>query len=191
MRKVFIVHGFQGEPNGGWRPWLMGELAKLNVYACALPMPTPHEPVREEWMAEIARVVKDSGEEIFLVGHSLGVPAILNYLESVPEKEFAGVFLVAGLHSKLRVNEPDAAIRRADNFFSHPFDFDTIKQRAKKFVVIHGEDDNKVPFSHAEDLSKWLGAELISVPKGKHLSGQDGWYQLPPLLSSLRKEMGQ
>ena len=44
MKKVFIVHGFEGEPNGGWRPWLMGELAKKDIYACALPMPIPSSP---------------------------------------------------------------------------------------------------------------------------------------------------
>jgi hypothetical protein len=34
MKKVFIIHGFQGKPNGGWRPWLEGELALLDIYAC-------------------------------------------------------------------------------------------------------------------------------------------------------------
>jgi len=45
MKKVFIIHGFEGEPNGGWRPWLMRELAKFDVYASALPMPTPEKPI--------------------------------------------------------------------------------------------------------------------------------------------------
>jgi len=83
MKKVFIVHGFGGEPNGGWRPWLMGELAKKDIYACALPMPTPEEPKKEEWVKAITDAIKIPNEEIFLVGHSLGVPAILHYLENL------------------------------------------------------------------------------------------------------------
>ena len=28
MKKVFIIQGFRGAPNGGWKPWLMVELEK-------------------------------------------------------------------------------------------------------------------------------------------------------------------
>ena len=83
MKKVFIVHGFGGIPNGGWIPWLMQELAKSRIYACALPMPESKEPVVSKWVEEITHAVNNSPEdEIFLFGHSLGVPAVLRYLES-------------------------------------------------------------------------------------------------------------
>ncbi|MFM7088624.1 MAG: hypothetical protein ACKOW9_03775 [Candidatus Paceibacterota bacterium] len=55
--KVFLIHGFEGVPNGGWRSYLMGELSKLDVYACSLSMPTPGEPVLTEWLEEVRRVV--------------------------------------------------------------------------------------------------------------------------------------
>jgi len=45
MKKVFIIHGFEGSPNGGWRPWLMAELEQHDVYACALSMPNPDNPL--------------------------------------------------------------------------------------------------------------------------------------------------
>jgi hypothetical protein len=76
MKKVFIIHGFQGSPNGGWRPWLMVELDKLDIYACALPMPTPDEPKCEEWVAEIAGVIPEVNEDIFLVGPMVGMGLI-------------------------------------------------------------------------------------------------------------------
>ena len=97
MKKVFIVHGFEGKPNGGWRPWLMGELEKLDIYACALAMPNPYFPKCGEWISEISRHIKEADENIFLIGHSLGVPAILRYLETTSfSKKFGGVFLVSG-----------------------------------------------------------------------------------------------
>jgi hypothetical protein len=185
MKKVFIIHGFGGEPNGGWRPWLMGELAKKDIYACALPMPTPEEPKREEWVKTINDVIKIPSEEIFLVGHSLGVPTILHYLENLPVGGIGGVVLVSG---PIKVLSKDK-YRLIDHFMNMPFDFEKIKNTCKKFVVIHGDNDQAVPFDQAKELSKNLSCELISIPNGEHLNGSSGWYKLPELLESLEKIM--
>lgn len=188
MKKVFMVHGFMGEPNGGWRPWLMGELYKDSIYACALSMPSPNNPIKNEWVKTIQDVVDLENDEVFLVGHSLGTPAILRYLESVPEgHSIAGAVLVSGATSKLEVDNPESKIRRIDNFFETPFDFDHIKKVCKKFAVIHGDNDEKVPFSHAEKLSNALDCELISVKNGGHLNSQAGWDKLPQVLEVLQK----
>ncbi|HEU0080504.1 MAG TPA: alpha/beta hydrolase [Candidatus Paceibacterota bacterium] len=70
MKKVFLIHGFQGEPNGGWRPWMMAELQKEGVYACALSMPTLNNPIPAEWVEEISRhVERNKRDQIYLIGH--------------------------------------------------------------------------------------------------------------------------
>ena len=61
----------------------MRELAKLNVYASALPMPSPEKPVCSEWLKMMDYCVGKPNKDVYLVGHSLGVPAILRYLENV------------------------------------------------------------------------------------------------------------
>lgn len=181
MKKVFIIHGYQGSPNGGWRPWLMEELAKLDVYACALSMPKPQEPLLSEWVEEIARHVKENqNDEIYLVGHSLGVPAILHYIENTTVTNVMGSILVSGPVEM--VNN-----RNIEEFLSSPFDFSTIKNKVKNFVIIHGDNDQNVPFSHAEILSKELGGELIKIENGRHLNGSSGWVKLPQCLDALVK----
>ena len=55
MKKVFIVHGFGGMPNGGWFPWLMKELATKDTFACSLPMPGTDLPILDEWIGCIKR----------------------------------------------------------------------------------------------------------------------------------------
>lgn len=188
MKKVFMVHGFNGEPNGGWRPWLMGELAKKDIYACALPMPAPDNPNKNEWVKTIREAISIPSEEIFLVGHSLGVPAILRYLETLDKNQkIGGAILVSGPCSILQPEDKEARIRKIDNFLNTPFNFNYIKEKAKSFSVIHGDDDDKVPVEHAGIISKNLDCELIIVPNGKHLSGSVGWHELPQLLESLEK----
>lgn len=185
-----MVHGFMGVPNGGWRPWLMGELNKQGVYACALPMPNPDEPILGEWLETINFALKDNAEDVILVGHSLGVPAILQFLMSLPAgKKVAGAVLASGPYKKLQTEDPNSMIRKIDNFFNPEFDFGKIKNACRKFTIIHGIDDDRVPLEHAQFLTKQLDAELIEVPNGGHLNGKSGWNQLPQALEAVNSMM--
>lgn len=181
-----MIHGFQGKPNGGWRPWLMGELSKNDIYACALPMPTPDMPVKTDWITTIKEAVKNPTEEVFLVGHSLGVPAILHYLESLDkDSKIGGVVLVSGPLSKIEKE----GYEQVNTFLDTAFDFDHIKNVCKYFIIIHGDNDPNVPFSDAIELSKKLEGFLISIPNGGHLNGAAGIFKLPEALDSLLKIM--
>lgn len=181
MKEVFIVHGLHGWPNGGWRVWLMGELDKKEIYACALSMPKTDNPVCEEWIEEIARVVEENkNNEIYLVGHSLGSTAILRFLESTDAKNINGVVLVSGPIKPTGKGS-------LNDFLDKPFDFAKIKKVTENFLVIHGDNDPIVPFEHAEILSKELGSELVVIKNGGHLNGSAGWKTLPQVLVGLEK----
>lgn len=180
--RVFIVHGFEGTPNGGWRPWLMGQLALANVYACALPMPLPYTPTKNGWIGEIQHAVPEPNENIFLVGHSLGVPAILHYLQTLPEGvKIGGAILVSGPYR----NVDDGYSELLESFFEPAYNFEKIKKTCDNFVVIHGDNDPVVAFSDAEEFSKALSCELVSIPNGGHLNGSSGWRELPQALKAL------
>ena len=191
MKKIFIVHGFGGIPNGGWMPWLMQELAKKRIFACVLPMPDSKKPVVSKWIEEITHAVNNSPEdEIFLVGHSLGATAILKYLESIEgDKKIPGVVLVSGLISPLDPDNKESNYRKIDSFVVPPIDFEKVKNKANKFVILHSVDDPAVPFWHAEKLSKELDCKLVKVEKGGHffILAEPICYELPPLLKILEE----
>lgn len=179
-----MVHGFKGEPNGGWRPWLMGELAKNDIWAFSLAMPTPDKPIKEEWVKTIKDAVKVPTCEIFLIGHSLGVPAILHYLESLPDEiKIGGAVLVSGPAFKIKKDKYDSV----NKFLENSFNFDYIKKTCNNFLIIHGDDDPNVSVSDAEYLAENLSCNLILVPNGKHLNGSAGIYKLPEALEPLLK----
>ncbi len=183
MDKVFIIHGYQGSPNGGWRPWLMGELEKMDVYACALAMPYPNDPVLDEWTKEIERHVAGSPKDrIYLVGHSLGVAAILRYLEKTQAKNVKGLVLVSGPLSM-------TSNKRVDSFLKQDFDGKTMALKTRSIVVIHGTDDPIVPASDAIGLAGTLNAKLVMVKNGRHLNGSAGWLKLPQCLTALKEMM--
>ncbi|MEK9160603.1 MAG: alpha/beta hydrolase [Patescibacteria group bacterium] len=178
MKKVFLIHGFEGSPNGGWRPWLMTELDLRDVYAAALVMPTPAQPIEEEWIAEIARHINIE-DEVYLVGHSLGVTAILRYLETAPV-QIAGAVLVSGPCNA-------TGNTKIDNFFKIPFNYAIIRQRVGKAAIIHSDNDHLVSLDDAKILEKELEATLTVIHEGGHLGSHDGWSELPQALEALEK----
>ena len=180
QQKVILVHGYKTTPNGAWFPWLMAELKKLAVFAVALDMPTPATPKQEEWVAEIARTVdRHEGSGVYLVGHSLGVAAILDYLQSSLAKSVKGAVLVSG-----RI-QPSDNLKTAG--FYQNFDYGKIKSMSSGFVVIHAKDDDMVAYENGEVLAKELGVELVTLETGMHLTGSQGVFELPSALDGLKK----
>ncbi|MEI7764970.1 MAG: alpha/beta hydrolase [bacterium] len=189
MKKVFIVHGFGGIPNGGWLPWLMQELAKKGIYACVLPMPDSKKPVVLRWLEEISHAVDNSPEdEIFLLGHSLGATAVMKYLESISENEnISGVVLVSGLISPLDPENINSNYRAIDSFVVPQIDLAKVKGKVSKIVVLHSTDDPAVPFSHAEKISSALDCKLEKLEKGGHfyILSEPICYEFPKVLEVL------
>ena len=184
MKKVFMVHGFDGQPNDCWIPWLMSELVKNDIWAFSLAMPTPDKPIKEEWVKTIIDSVREPNDEVFLVGHSLGVSAILRYLETIPNgKNIGGAVLVSGVIHE-RQKEKYFYI---DKFLEDRFNYDHYKNVCKNFIVIHGTDDHSVPFTQGEELSSYLSCPLISILNGGHLNRSTKCYELPEALDSLLK----
>lgn len=179
MKKVFLVHGFKGQPNGGWRPWLMDELAQKGIYACALAMPNTNNPVLNEWVKEIKRHTEaNPRDQIYLVGHSLGGPAILRFLEKTKARNIKGVVFVSSPVYKTRK-------KKVAEFLEKPFKFQEIRSKVKDILVIHGDNDRMVSFEQGEYLSEALKSKLVVIKNGGHLNGSSGWHKLPQCLDRL------
>jgi predicted alpha/beta hydrolase family esterase len=177
MKKVFIVHGLGGAPNSSWFPWLMSELKLLDIWACSLNMPNPDKPVLVEWLRELDRGLCQchDSDEIFLVGHSLGIATIMNYLQSpLNQKTINGVVLVSGRFEPSP--NPDIAE------FYPGFDFEVVKSKIHSVRIIHGDDDKWVDVSNAYSLANAFGVEPVIIENGGHLVGSQGWRTLPACL---------
>ena len=180
MTKVFIVPGFNAYPNSSWFPWLMSELKKLDIYTCALPMPSPDNPVCSQWVEELSRHINAS-DQIYLVGHSIGCLAIMRFLEKT-NNQIAGCILVS-CHSEKNSNH------KIDSFFETPFDYKNIAKHAKKIVIIHSDNDPFVPLENAQTNARELNCQLIVIPGGGHFTGSGGWRTFPECLEVLKGMM--
>lgn len=174
--KVLLIHGLGGEPNGGWRPWLMAELAKHNIYAYALAMPNPDQPILEDWLQELQHQIDlDPQAHYILVGHSLGGATILRYFERQANTRVKAAILVS---SPVKVR-PEGV---GQGFLDKDFDLGQVKANMPALSIVHGDNDSVVPHLEAEIASQQLGAPIITIPNGQHLNGSAGWTELPQVL---------
>ncbi len=185
MPRVFLIHGWEGHPDGAWRPWLKKQLEQRSFEVAALSMPDTNHPKLGSWVPHLARSVGTPDENTYLVGHSAGCITILRYLETLkPCQQIGGAVLVAGFTDNLGYKE-------LDSFFQTPLDWKTIKSHCKKFVAIHSDNDPYVPLRHSEIFKKNLNAETVVEHDKKHYGEDDGITKLPPALKAVLRLSGK
>lgn len=203
-KRVFVIHGWEGNPDEGWFPWLRQALEERGFEVCVLAMPDPDEPKIETWVPFLRKEVGQCDQHTYFVGHSMGCQAILRYLESLPEglkadgaapttpalraspPQAGGAVLVAPfLHLKPLAleGERDAAITKP--WLETPIDWHKIRSHATKFIAIFSDNDRYVPIGDAEEFREKLSAEIMILKGRGHFSGSEGVDELPEALRSL------
>lgn len=186
MKKVVALHGTDGSPANCWFPWLSTVLTAAGNQVWFPDLPENHTPNRSLYENFLKNADWDFAQNT-LIGHSSGATTILNLLQSdwfpaVDTIILAGVFLNERLLADIDWYEPG----QFDGLFTEDFDVQKIKQKAKKFYFIHGDNDRYCSFEDARDFAEKLGATFISVAGGKHLSSNRE--DLPEVLPILKEE---
>jgi len=186
-KRVFIVHGWGGNPDEGWFPWLKKELEKRNFKVEVPAMPGTEHPKIETWVPYLAKLVKKADKDTYFVGGSIGCQTILRYLETNAGK-IGGVVFVAGwvsLAPKAMPTKEDKKI--AKPWLETPIDFGKIKKTTKNFTAVFSDNDPYVPMENIDIYRKKLGAKIIIEKKKGHFSGEDNITELPIVLNELLK----
>lgn len=184
-RRVVIVHCWEGSPDYCWYQSVRAELERYWFKVDVLAMPTPDEPSRETWVEALKEAVGEPTEELYLVGHSIGVATILRFLESLDEgKKIGGAVFVAGYTD-------DLGYKELSSFFTEPFNFEKIKTTAKHFVAIYSDNDPFVSLTHSVTFRNELNAETILKKDAKHFDGshdkKDSCLSLPEVTQAIVK----
>ena len=187
VKRVFIVHGWEGFPEEGWFPWLKEELKKRNFAVSVLKMPRPERPDIKIWVSFLSRAVKISDKDTYFVGHSIGCQTILRYLESLPKDAKAGgTVFVAGWFSLTPVaTEEEGAYEIVWPWLKTKIIFDKVLNHTKKFVAIFSDNDPYVPMENIKIFQDKLNAKIIFEKNKGHFSGSDNVTKLPSLLKEV------
>jgi predicted alpha/beta hydrolase family esterase len=186
MKRVFIIHGWDGKPDQHWLPWLKKELEAKGFEAHVPEMPDTENPKKDAWVKYLSDLVGTPDKDTYFVGHSIGCKAVLRYLETLkPGEKVGGAVLVAGWLTLTNMSErtPDE-IRVINDWVNPPFDFDKIRSHCDNFLAIFSDDDPEVPLEeNKETYEKELGAKIIIETHKGHFTADDGVIDLPSALT--------
>lgn len=191
MRRAFIIHGYEGYPEEAWQPWLKSELEKRG-YQVALPaMPHPDRPAIAEWLDFLTRLIGEPDRETVLIGHSLGVQAVIRYLEIQGRagKAVGRTVLIAGIYPGGMTAE-EADRRTGGDAVLRPWlvsavDPEPVRRAMGACTVILSEDDPIIPAERARASFAPLGPTLLLERTGGHFNEDSGISSLPVALRAV------
>ncbi|MDO8516185.1 MAG: alpha/beta hydrolase [bacterium] len=183
-KRVFIVHGWDGNPEEGWFPWAKKEFEKKGYKAYVPAMPESSKPKIDAWLSHLAEAIGTPDKNTYLVGHSIGAQAILRYLERLPKDEkIGGAIFVGGWFTPAKlVSEKEKQL--INPWIGTAIDVEKVKQHCDKFYALFSDNDHMVPMDNKAMFELRLGAQTI-VEHGKgHFSGAD-IKELPSVIEAI------
>ncbi|MEX2514972.1 MAG: alpha/beta fold hydrolase [Candidatus Paceibacterota bacterium] len=164
MKTAIILHGMpskegyfdperEAQSNSHWLPWVQRQLILKNVLAQAIELPTPYEPVYEDWKRTFEQFHID--EDTILIGHSCGGGFLIRWLSENNTKVGRVVLVAPWL-------DPDGEV---DNDF---FDFQIDPELVGKTDGIHifiSEDDDADSLDSLKIIEKKI--KNVSVTRFK------------------------
>ncbi len=187
MKRVFIVHQWNGSPQTDWYPWLKSQLEAKGFEVHVPAMPDSAAPNMKKWISFLKKSVKNPDVETFFVGHSIGCQTIVRYLSSL-KTQVGGAVFVAGWFKLTGLGEEEKAI--AQPWIEIEINFSKAKQNMGKSVAIFSDNDPYVPMINMKMFKSELESEIILEGHKGHFTQDDSVTELPIALESLIKMAG-
>ncbi len=187
MKRVFILHGWNGYPEDGWIPWLRVNLEQRGFAVMVPELPDPEVPRIFNWVPKLQEVAKQPDEQTYFIGQSLGGQTIARYLERLPEGvTVGGAVFVASFFKRLRGLETDIEVQKTHrHWLGTPVDFGKVRKALPKSVAIFSDDDPWVTLDNQDDFRDKLGSKIIIAPDRGHFKGKyDHIFEVPDILGA-------
>lgn len=188
MKKVYIIHGWDGSPDEPLFLWFDKNLTDKGYEVKRLSMPDPKVPVIEKWIGKLREEITPD-ENTILVGHSVGCQAVMRYLETQDESiRIAGILLLAPwmhLDQTTIEEEGEEVVEIARPWMEIPINFEKVKNISPKITAIFSDNDVFVPVSEEKFFADKLDAKTIMEHEKGHLGPADNISELQSALDSI------
>jgi predicted alpha/beta hydrolase family esterase len=185
MKRVVLVHGWDGSPKKGWFPWLKKELELKSFKVLAPQLPEPDKPRIYNWIPKLIETVGIVDKDTYFVGHSMGCQAIARFIVQLPENsKVGGIVFVAGFFKHLTGLEDDAEVQKTDkHWLKSPINLSKVKKHILKSIAIFSDNDPWVPLDNQDDYRNKLGSKILIVKNMEHIG--DSYKKVPVILEQL------
>jgi uncharacterized protein len=145
------------------------------VFVPQFPSP-PVVPAKiAEWF-EVLNGYKNFNADTILIGHSLGGLFALRVLEKLEHPIKATLFVGTPLGIRPLLNYD-----RDNSFCGFYFDWESIRKKAKHYVVFHSDDDPYVDLENGTEPAKQLDIMLDFISSAGHFNTKAGYTQFEEL----------
>lgn len=176
MKNLALIHGSGGHGEVFWLPYIKAHFQALDWTVSNPNFPDGAEQTLENWLAVANEI--DLNDQSVLVGHSLGCPLIMSWLQGSNVKIKKAV-LVAGLYQKERFSDLN---------FLEEYDWKKIKQNCEEFIFVHSTNDPwKCDEQEADYAFSRVGGTKIMLDEQGHFGSGTHNQEYPefPLLIKL------
>lgn len=184
MKRVIIIHRWEGGSHDDWRPWLKSELEKLGYEVQVPDMPDTDVPVIEKWVRKLSEVVGTPDADTYFVGHSIGCQTILRYLETI-STPIGGAVFVAGWFN-LGNLEDEEVKEIARPWIETPIDLEKVKAVLPQSKLIISENDPYGCLEENKQKFAQIMTKVIIVPNAGHFTAEDGFTELPVVIEEIK-----
>ena len=177
MKKVYIIHGWDGSPREPMHKWLKKELENKGYEVIVPTMPNASEPEINTWVSYLKKIVGKPNDGTYFVGHSIGCQAVLRYLETLDSQiKIGGAIFIAPWMSldENTIKEEGKEVKLvAKPWIETPINWKKVKVHTDKFVCIFSDNDPYVPLSNQKLFEKNLNARIITEHNKGHYTKSD------------------
>ena len=182
-KRVFIIHGWEGNSNKNWFPWIKKELNEKEFDVHVLTMPTPDNPIIKDWVNTLKENISNPDENTYFIGHSMGVQTIFRYLETLDKNtKIGGIITVAGFFN-LPYLETKEEKNIARPWLETSIDTNKIKEMTNNIVSIFSDNDPDVSLDETKVFKKKLGSKVIIQKNKEHFTDD----KIPIVIDELLK----
>jgi leucyl-tRNA synthetase len=187
IKKALVIYGLSGDAKENWFPWLKETLEKDGWEVSVPLLPDACHPEIEEWNKVLSNEFKTNS---IIVGHSLGVPAALNLVQTAG-KEVNKLILVAPVNPNqdwkhLKTAYPSADWDAVKRFADIKFDWKKISNLVGQIVIYYSDNDEYIHQSSVEFYRKHLPNAIFKFIPGKgHFNRKSGTTEFPEILDDI------
>jgi len=192
--KILILHGWEDDSSKGFIPELVKTLKDKGYSPIALDLPNTEKPKFEEWFAMADKEMEKLGNDVSIIGHSMGGLLALKLAEKYKVNKLVLVAPVGSKPSekyfeqfKEKLDEEEMKIFRL--YQNREIDLDKIKANSQKISFIFGKKDPWINEEIREYYSKNFEdkAKIVVYDNYGHMSEDEGVKKLPEVENLFEK----
>jgi len=197
-QKALLIHGFEGNADMNWFPWMKQQLEARGFEVFVPDMPDPAHPKFDAWMDALLPYVEKLGEDDIVVGYSLGSKAAVGVIERA-NKKVGALYLISSAIGEVSERDWDAIKKKMGDsdfdslkdFWLTPVDMGRIDSLVSKKVIAMSDEDPYIKKKYRDAMPEhwrfvlWSGLlhltgdeypELLNlILESKHT----GWVSVP------------